>query len=202
MGKKRRRKISIFRHSASRVSVKSRWQEKRVFRSAHIEYKFHFIYSHESVIHQETAGSRGHIFIPLFIYWRNKCNNGFGKAVWCLKRNHIYDSTSFFFCHLWDSTASAGMDVSATSTAAVDVSKSFSSCRIGCWSITVMWKTCWFTRGRWPLFACVWHRRCACDRMRMCVSCVFIFWRFQRQLPKVKRGGFILSWKNLNRSKT
>lgn len=79
------------------MSVKSRWQEKRVFRSAHIEYKFHFIYSHESVIHQETAGSIGHIFIPLFIYWRNKCNNGFGKAVWCLKRNHIYDSTSFFF---------------------------------------------------------------------------------------------------------
>lgn len=71
-GKERRRKSSILRHSASRVSVKSRWQEKRAFRSAHTEYKFHFIYSHESVIHQETAGSRGHIFIPLFIYWRNK----------------------------------------------------------------------------------------------------------------------------------
>lgn len=107
-----------------------------------------------------------------------------------------------FVCHLWDSTASAGMDVSANSTAAVDVSKSFSSSRIWRWSITVMWKTCWFTRGRWPLFACVWHRRCACDREWTCVSCVFIFWRFQRELPKVKRGGFVLSWKNLNRSKT
>lgn len=94
---KKRRTSSIFRHSASRVSAKSRWQEKRVFRSAHIEYKFHFIYSHQSVIHQETAGSRGHIFMPLFISWRDKCNNGFGKTAWCLKRNHIHGSTSFFF---------------------------------------------------------------------------------------------------------
>lgn len=80
--------------------------------------------------------------------------------------------------------------------------KSSSSSWIRCWSITEMWKTCWFTACHWPLFACVWHRRCACDPMRMCVSCVFFFWRFQQELPKVKLGRFILCWKNLNQSNT
>lgn len=86
-----------------------------------IEYKFHFIYSHESVIHQETAGCRGHIFILLFIWWRNKCNNGFKKSVCCLKKKEIiFMVWPTFFCNIWDS-AFSGMDVQTTSTAWVDV---------------------------------------------------------------------------------
>lgn len=54
---------SILQYSASGVSVKKQMARETCFQPTHIGNKFHFIYSHESVIHQETAGYGGYIFL-------------------------------------------------------------------------------------------------------------------------------------------
>lgn len=96
-------------------------------------------------------------------------------------------TTFFFLLHLRFCFFQGWMSKTLELHELMSWKQKFLSFKIRCRS-SEMWKTCWFTLCRWPLFACVWHCHCACDSTRMCVSCVFIFWHFQQELPKVKRG--------------